>query len=131
MSADAPGIRPFRSADLERIRQITVESFEGVSIDRNIEAQFGQVAGRDWRERKARDVMVDCEVNPEGVFVAEIDGEQIRVLEERVTNGKVFIDAEAEEVPEIVVRDRQHLAEDGFVIVVVAFLAAVAPGPAV
>src|SRR5205823_2096175 len=75
MSADAPGIRPFRSADLERIRQITVESFEGVSIDRNIEAQFGQVAGRDWRERKARDVMVDCEVNPEGVFVAEIDGE--------------------------------------------------------
>ena len=57
MSADAPGIRPFRSADLERIRQITVESFEGVSIDRNIEAQFGQVAGRDWRERKARDVI--------------------------------------------------------------------------
>src|SRR5207245_2330721 len=53
--------------------------------------------------------------------VAEIDGDQIRVLEERVTNGKVFIDAEAEEVPEIVVRDRQHLAEDGFVIVVVAF----------
>ena len=52
--------------------------------------------------------------------VAEIDGDDIRVLEERVPNGKVFIDAEAEEVPEIVVRDRQHLAEDGFVIVVVA-----------
>ena len=52
--------------------------------------------------------------------VAEIDGDQIRVLEKRVPNGKVFIDAEAEEVPEIVVRDRQHLAEDGFVIVVVA-----------
>ena len=51
--------------------------------------------------------------------VAEIDGEEIRVLEDRVPNGKVFIDAEAEEVPEIVVRDRQHLAEDGFVIVVV------------
>ncbi len=53
--------------------------------------------------------------------VAEIDGENVRVLEERVPNGKVFIDAEAEEVPEIVVRDRQHLAEDGFVIVVAAF----------
>jgi len=52
------------------------------------------------------------------VIVIE-DGE-LRVLEERVQNGKVFIDAEAEEVPEIVVRDRQHLAEDGFVIVVVA-----------
>jgi ribonuclease J len=53
--------------------------------------------------------------------VAEIESENIRVLEERVPNGKVFIDAEAEEVPEIVVRDRQHLAEDGFVIVVAAF----------
>jgi ribonuclease J len=52
--------------------------------------------------------------------VAEIDGEEIRVLEERVTQGKVFIDSEAEEVPDVVVRDRQHLAEDGFVIVVVA-----------
>jgi ribonuclease J len=52
--------------------------------------------------------------------VAEIDGGAGRVLEQRVPNGKVFIDAEAEEVPEVVVRDRQHLAEDGFVIVVVA-----------
>jgi ribonuclease J len=52
--------------------------------------------------------------------VAEIEGDALRVLEERVPQGKVFIDAEAEEVPEVVVRDRQHLAEDGFVIVVVA-----------
>ena len=52
--------------------------------------------------------------------VAEIDGDGIRVLEERVTQGKVFIDSEAEEVPDVVVRDRQHLAEDGFVILVVA-----------
>lgn len=52
--------------------------------------------------------------------VAEIENDDIRVLEERVPHGKVFIDSEAEEVPEIVVRDRQHLAEDGFVIVVVA-----------
>lgn len=52
--------------------------------------------------------------------VAEIDGAGIRVHPDRVRHGKVFIDAEAEEVPEVVVRDRQHLAEDGFVIVVVA-----------
>ncbi|HEY0156500.1 MAG TPA: ribonuclease J [Thermoanaerobaculia bacterium] len=52
--------------------------------------------------------------------VAEIDGAGIRVLEDRVPQGKVFIDSEAEEVPDVVVRDRQHLAEDGFVIVVVA-----------
>lgn len=52
--------------------------------------------------------------------VAVFEGDDVRVLEERVRHGKVFIDAEAEEVPEVVVRDRQHLAEDGFVIVVVA-----------
>jgi ribonuclease J len=52
--------------------------------------------------------------------VAEIEGNSINVLEERVPQGKVFIDSEAEEVPDVVVRDRQHLAEDGFVIVVVA-----------
>ncbi len=52
--------------------------------------------------------------------VAVIDGDDIRVLEDRVPQGKVFIDSQAEEVPEVVVRDRQHLAEDGFVIVVVA-----------
>ena len=52
--------------------------------------------------------------------VAVIENDDVRVLEERVAHGKVFIDAEAEEVPEVVVRDRQHLAEDGFVIVVTA-----------
>jgi ribonuclease J len=52
--------------------------------------------------------------------VAEIVEERIRVLPDRVPHGKVFIDGEAEEVPEVVVRDRQHLAEDGFVIVVTA-----------
>ena len=52
--------------------------------------------------------------------IAVIDNDDLSVLEERVAQGKVFVDAEAEEVPEVVVRDRQHLAEDGFVIVVVA-----------
>ncbi|HEX8616101.1 MAG TPA: ribonuclease J [Thermoanaerobaculia bacterium] len=52
--------------------------------------------------------------------VAEIDGKTVNVLEERVQQGKVFIDSQAEEVPDVVVRDRQHLAEDGFVIAVIA-----------
>ncbi|MFN3653381.1 MAG: GNAT family N-acetyltransferase [Armatimonadota bacterium] len=66
-------IRTYTPHDLPHIQRITVESFEGVSIDRNIERDFGLVAGRDWRERKARDVTTDCEVQPEGVFVAEVD----------------------------------------------------------
>jgi ribonuclease J len=52
--------------------------------------------------------------------VAELDGVTSRVLEDRVPAGKVFIDGQSEEVATVVVRDRQHLAEDGFVIVVVA-----------
>jgi ribonuclease J len=52
--------------------------------------------------------------------VAEIRDGAMTMLDERVPQGKVFIDSEAEEVPDVVVRDRQHLAEDGFVIVVVA-----------
>ena len=41
-------------------------------------------------------------------------------LPDPVPHGKVFLDSESEEVPTYVVRDRQHIAEDGFVIVVVA-----------
>jgi ribonuclease J len=52
--------------------------------------------------------------------VAQIAGDAMEVLPDRVSHGKVFIDAEAEEVPDVVVRDRQHLAEDGFVIAVAA-----------
>ncbi len=52
--------------------------------------------------------------------VLEVDGSGGRVLEEKIPAGKVFIDHQLEEVAAPVVRDRQHLAEDGFVIVVVA-----------
>jgi ribosomal protein S18 acetylase RimI-like enzyme len=64
-------IRPFRAADLARLQEITVDSFEGVSIDRNIEVAFGPVAGRDWRARKAQDVANDARAHPDGIFVAE------------------------------------------------------------
>ncbi|HVE71379.1 MAG TPA: ribonuclease J [Thermoanaerobaculia bacterium] len=70
--------------------------------------------------RLAEEVGVSHRVVITNGQVAEIDGDRIQVLPDRVAQGKVFIDAEAEEVPEVVVRDRQHLAEDGFVIVVVA-----------
>jgi len=70
-------IRPFLPTDLSRVQAITIGSFEGVSIDRNIEQAFGPVAGKDWRERKARDVTMDCEVQPEGVFVAETEEGQV------------------------------------------------------
>jgi ribonuclease J len=52
--------------------------------------------------------------------VAELDEASGRILPDRVPAGKVFIDRQSEEVASVVVRDRKHLAEDGFVIVVVA-----------
>jgi ribonuclease J len=48
--------------------------------------------------------------------VATVTPDALTIGEERVPQGKVFIDGEAEEVPDVVVRDRQHLAEDGVVI---------------
>ncbi len=77
-------IRPYAPGDLPRIQQITTDSFEGVSIDRNIEAEYGLVAGRDWKERKARDVGVDCQVQPDGVFVAEDAGVAIGYITTRL-----------------------------------------------
>lgn len=67
-------IRLWRLGDLPAIRRLTVEGFDGVSIDRNIERAFGLVAGRDWRERKVHDVEQDCAAQPDGVFVAEAEG---------------------------------------------------------
>ncbi len=77
-------IRPFQPADLPRVQQITIDSFEGVSIDRNIETRFGLIDGKDWRERKARDVTTDCQVQPEGVFVAEEDGQVVGYITTRI-----------------------------------------------
>ena len=67
-------IRPFQPGDLDALRRITVEAFEGTAIDQNVEELFGNLAGRDWRWRKARHVDEDVAANPAGVFVAEDDG---------------------------------------------------------
>lgn len=77
-------IRPFKEPDREAILHITVTCFDGVSIDRNIEAQCGVVGGRDWRWRKSRDVAQDLEVNPGGVLVAEDDGGVIGYITTRI-----------------------------------------------
>ena len=47
--ASAAVIRPYRPADLERLKEITAICFEDVSIDRNIEARLGLIGSRDWR----------------------------------------------------------------------------------
>jgi ribosomal protein S18 acetylase RimI-like enzyme len=56
------------------LKQITVEAFAGVSIDRRIEEMFGEINGHDWRWRKARQIDDDVARDPQGVFVAEDAG---------------------------------------------------------
>lgn len=67
-------IRPFSADDLETLREILVASFDGVSIDQNIERKFGSFGQHDWRFRKGRHLDDDVCRDPDGIFVGEIDG---------------------------------------------------------
>jgi ribosomal protein S18 acetylase RimI-like enzyme len=67
-------IRPYREADRQTVRDLTVDSFAGVSIDHNIDDLLGPVAGRDWRWRKARHVDEDIDA-PGGELAVAEDGE--------------------------------------------------------
>ena len=66
-------IRNFQPADLQRLQQITVDSFGAVSIDRNIERRYGVINGVDWKTRKADHIRVDAEREPEGIFVLVLE----------------------------------------------------------
>ena len=63
-------IRNYKPSDLQTLRQITAICFEKVSIDKNIEDQFGRIGGMDWKERKMSHINDDAAANSAGVFVA-------------------------------------------------------------
>ena len=67
-------IRPFRPTDLPRLKEITVDAFDGVSIDQALERAFGLINGHNWQWRKARHLDEDVEREAEGIFVAEENG---------------------------------------------------------
>ena len=77
-------IRPYCPADLERLKEITAICFAQVSIDANIEAQFGAIGGRDWRWRKLRHIDQDVEgARARGVFVWEEEGQVLGYITTR------------------------------------------------
>jgi ribosomal protein S18 acetylase RimI-like enzyme len=86
-------IRPHRSEDIEIIKQLTVASFAGVTLEENVEHALGLLHGHDWRWRKARHIDQDLAVNPKGVFVAEIDarvaGYITAVLDRETGRGRI------------------------------------------
>lgn len=91
-------IRLYRPDDLEELRRITVESFVGVSLEQNVENSLGVLAGHDWRWRKARHIDEDAAANPEGIFVAEKDGQIVGYITTRVD-----LDASKGRIPNLAV----------------------------
>ncbi|MEQ1850588.1 MAG: GNAT family N-acetyltransferase [Chthoniobacteraceae bacterium] len=77
-------IRLCQSSDLDELKRMTVEGFEGIAIDQNVERALGVVGPHDWRWRKARHVDEDVEANPDGVFVAEEDGKVLGYISTRI-----------------------------------------------
>ena len=67
-------IRPYRETDRPRLRTLTVEAFEGVSIDHNLDRTLGPVAARDWRWRKGRHLDQDVDAPGAELLVAEDAG---------------------------------------------------------
>lgn len=80
-------IRPFRESDRSTLKDITAVCFDGVSIDQNIEHQFGMIADRTWQWRKVRHIDADADANPSGIFVAEEDGRIIGYITTRLDHG--------------------------------------------
>ncbi len=68
-------IRPYRAADLPALREITMEAFDGVSIDQIIERRYGLLGDSDWKTRKAGHIDDDVRRDVDGMFVAEQDGQ--------------------------------------------------------
>lgn len=66
--------REYRSGDLEELKRITLEAFEGLALDQRVEEHLGVLHGHDWRWRKARQIEEDVAANRAGVFVAEEGG---------------------------------------------------------
>lgn len=78
-------IRPYCPADLEKLKEITAICFAEVSIDANIEAQFGAIGGRDWRWRKLRHIDQDVEgERARGVFVWEEEDQVLGYITTRI-----------------------------------------------
>ena len=56
-------IRPYRPEDLETLKRLTVDSFQGVTLEQNVEDKLGILHGHDWRWRKARHIDEDVAAN--------------------------------------------------------------------
>ena len=70
-------IRGYEPRDQARIRALTLEGFDGVSIDQNADRLLDLNTEPLWRTRKWAGVQAELEASPSDHFVAELDGEVI------------------------------------------------------
>ena len=77
-------IREFRPDDSPSIKQLTVDSFAGVTLEQNVEEKLGILADHDWRWRKARHIDEDVEANPTGIFVAVSENRVVGYITTRI-----------------------------------------------
>ena len=70
-------IRRYDRGDNDRIRELTLEGFDGVSIDQNADRLLGLDTEPLWRTRKWAGVQAELEASPSDHFVAVLDGEVI------------------------------------------------------
>ena len=72
--ADPPVIRPVREEDAEAIVAMTAEVFGPFCIDKWIEDMLGPAGTAGWVQIKGQAVLHELRENPQGCFVAEVDG---------------------------------------------------------
>lgn len=69
-------IRPYRETDRSALCALTVDAFDGVSIDQNVDRLLGPIAGRDWPWRKARHFEIDVDSGAEVAVAAEAENDR-------------------------------------------------------
>jgi ribosomal protein S18 acetylase RimI-like enzyme len=77
-------IRNYRPKDLERLKQLTIASFEGVTLEQNVEQSLGTLHGKGWQWRKEKHIEEDVAAHPSGIFVAETDGVIVGYISTRI-----------------------------------------------
>jgi len=93
-------IRPCRESDRTTLKALTCQSFEGVSIDQNIERRSGTIASKGWRRRKARHIDADLAADGSAIRVAEVERGAIAGF---VTT-RIDLEASVGWIPNLVVR---------------------------
>src|SRR5687767_10858696 len=74
---DQVTIRPYQPADAVRVKAITIEGFEPVSIEAAVDRTWPGLLPVPWGERKWRAMQPELAGHPERCFVAELEGEVV------------------------------------------------------